>query len=243
MLDVNDVGVNGSLTTATSYVFDDGALLTSPYTEGGLTGIDAVSSLFMASNIYNEYEAAGASSGTDWVVNFPTKRFYVDTFYVGTLSSVRPFEEFFGQNEDGLSCTEIGITIYDREEKTSVPSGCGFSPCPPGQPPSSLCHETNVITFNTSGTASILGSTLTSNIVPIGSAGWAGLNLTVSASTSIPHALRAAQNGNVFDGLPITGFQATNFVNGNLGGVLSNYSGAYRHRISRECVNGGGACS
>ena len=93
-----------------------------------------------------------------------------------------------------------------------------------------------------SGTASILGSTLTSNIVPIGSAGWAGLDLTL-LDVYRPHALRAAQNGNVFDGLPITGFQATNFVNGNVGGVLSNYSGAYRHRISRECVNGGGACS
>ena len=58
-------------------------------------------------NVYNEYEAAAASSGTDWVVNFPTKRFYVDTFYVGTVSPNSPFEEFFdSQNEDGLSCTE-----------------------------------------------------------------------------------------------------------------------------------------
>jgi hypothetical protein len=241
LLDVNDAGG----TTATSYVFDDGALLTSPYSAGGLTGVDAVSSLFMASNVYNEYEADGGFSGTDWVVNFPTKRFYVDPGYVGTTSSIQPFEEFFGQNEDGLSCAQIGITIYDREEKTSVPTGCGFSPCPPGQPASSLCHETNVITFNSSGTNSILGSTLNSNIVPIAGsgAGWVGLNFQTSASTTIPHLLRAAINGNVFAGLPINGFQATNFVNGNVGGVLSNYSGAFRHRISRLCTNGVGACS
>jgi len=239
--DVNDPGLAG---TATSYVFDDGALLTSSYTAGGTTGIDAVSSLFMASNIYNEYESAGTFSGTDWVVNFPTKRFYVDTLY-NTNAPVIPFEEAFGLGASGkgLSCTEVGITIYDREENTSSPTGCGFSPCPPGQPPSSLCHETNVITFNTTGTNSILASTLTSNIQPIGAAGWAGLSLLPSGTTGQPHQLRPAANTNVFFGLPITGFQATQYTNGNVGGVLSNYSGAYRHRISRLCTNGTGACS
>jgi hypothetical protein len=236
--DVNDAGG----LTATSYVFDDGTLLTSTYSAGGTTGIDAVSSLFMASNIYNEYESSGTFSGTDWVINFPTKRFYVDTLY-NTNAPVIPFEEAFGAVTDGLSCTEIGITIYDREENTSSPTGCGFSPCPPGQPPSSLCHETNVVTFNTTGTNSILASTLTSNIQPIGAAGWVGLNLLPSATTGQPHTLRPATNANVFSGLPITGFQATQYTNGNVGGVLSNYSGAYRHRISRLCANGTGACS
>jgi len=245
---LSDVADAGGL-FATSYVFDDGALVTSTYPAGGTTGIDAVSSLFMASNIYNEYEAASNGfSGTDWVVNFPTKRFYVDTLYNPLNAPQIPFEEAFGDVTDGLSCTEIGITIYDREENTSSPTGCGFSPCPPGQPPSSLCHETNVITFNTTGTTSILSSTLTSNIAPIGSAGWLGLNLLPTATSTQPHQLRPAAGGagagNVFFGLPITGFQATNFVNGNLGGVLANYSGAYRHRISRLCTNGGtGACS
>ena len=243
LADVNDVGN----VTATSYVFDDGALLTSSYVAHGTTGIDAVSSLFMASNVYNEYEtSSNGFSGTDWVVNFPTKRFYVDTVYNST-APVQPFEEAFGLGASGhgLSCTEVGITIYDREENTTTLKGCGFSPCPPGQPPSSLCHETNVITFNASGTASILGSTLTSNISPPAgaTAGWVGLNLQATGTPTQPHLLRAASNGNVFAGLPLNGFQATNFVNGNLGGVLANYSGAYRHRISRLCTNAAGGCS
>ncbi len=240
--DVNDA--NG--TTATSYVFDDGALLTSIY-NAGATGIDAVSSIFMAANIYNEYEAdASAISGTDWVVNFPTKRFYVDTLYAGALAPIVPFEEVFedSPNGDGLSCTRIAITIYDREENTSTPGGCGFSPCPPGQPDSSLCHETNVITFNATVTASILSSNLASNIAPIGTAGWVGLDLTLTSTPTQPHNLRASTNANVFTGLPITGFEAVNFVTGNSSGsILSNYSGAYRHRISRICANTGGACS
>jgi len=134
LLAVNDPG---SLTTATSYVFNDGALLTStwPSTDPNSRPIDAVSSLFDAANIYNEYEQSDAV-GTDWVVTFPTKRFYVDgtTYpFVGS-TAVPPFEEVFA---DGLSCTVLGIGIYDREERTTSTPSCGFSPCPPGQPPSS----------------------------------------------------------------------------------------------------------
>jgi hypothetical protein len=227
---------------ATSYVFDDGALLTSTWPQG--EQIDAVSSLIDASSIYNEYESDGSFSGTDWVVTLPTKRFYVDPGITPVV--IEPFEELFGDPDgsgDGLSCFLIGITIYDREELTSTPSGCGFSPCPPDRPPSSLCYETNVVTFNSTGTNSILGSTLTSNIAPIGDTGWVGLSLTASTSGGT-HSLRPATNFNVFNGLPVTGFQATNFVNANVtAGVLANYSGAYRHRIARSCTNTGGGCS
>jgi len=231
----NDAG----LATATSYVFDDGTLLTSPYTYP-TSAIDAVSSVFMASNIYNEYEQTSAGSvGTDWVVTFPTKRFYVDPLYTGTTEVIPPFEEDFGLGDSGpgLSCTTIGITIYDREENTSTPTGCGFSPCPPGQPPSSLCHETNVVTFDSSGTASVLFSTLTANIKPIGDNGWAGLTLTGNGHDMLP-----ATNLNVFHGLPITGFQATDFVKGT-SGVVAYYGAVNRHRISRSCSNGTGLCS
>ena len=239
LANVNDPGAP----TATSYVFDDGALLTSTWPAG--ENIDAVSSLIDAANIYNQYESDGSFSGTDWVVTLPTKRFYVDPG-TGITTVIQPFEELFGENTDGLSCFLIGISIFDREEKTTGVSSCGFSPCPPGRPPSSLCYETNVVTFAPTGTTSILGSTLTSNIAPLGATGWVGLNLEAATPGSplATHALRAATNGNVFTGLPITGFQATNFVNANVtAGVLANYSGAYRHRISRNCANAGGGCS
>ena len=245
---VNDAGV----TTATSFVFDDGVLLTSPYTVNlGTTGfasqVDAVSSVFEAANLYNEYETASDGSiGTDWVVTFPTKRFYVDAATYGLTTVEAPFEHLFGADETGnapgLSCTVVGIAIFDREENTSVPTGCGFSPCPPGQPPSSICHETNVITFDSTGTASVLGSTLTANIRPLGANGWVNLDLN-SAAALAPHTMNAATNQNVFHGLPVTGFQAVDFINGNVGGALANYSGVWRHRVSRLCDNTGGACS
>jgi hypothetical protein len=235
---VNDAGFPA---TVTSYVFNDGVLLTSPYAGDPEHAIDAVSSVFDAANLYNEWEATtDGAIGSDWVVNFPTKRFYVDSTYnISGAAGLPPFEEFFGQNNADQSCVVLGIAIFDREENTTVPTTCGFSPCPPGQPPSSICLETNVITFNASGTASILNSNLTQNIVPLGTAGW--LNLTLTGNG---HDMRAAQNGNVFHGLPTTGFWATDFVVSSTGGAaLGNYSGVYRHRQSRSCDNAGLACS
>jgi hypothetical protein len=238
---VNDAGAPN---TVTSLVFNNGVLLTSSWLQA-TQAIDAVSSVFDAANIYNQYEtSSNGSVSTDWVVNFPTKRFYVDADTFGLTTVIEPFEHLFGADEPGnapgLSCVVVGITIFDREENTTTPTGCGFSPCPPGQPPSSICHETNVITFDTTGTASILDSGLTANIKPIGNAGWTNLTLTGNG-----HDMRPANNLNQFHGLPITGFEATNFVNGSVGssGVLSNYSGVFRHRQSRNCTNGVGACS
>ena len=234
LLAVNDPA---SLTTATSYVFNDGALLTStwPSTDLNSRPIDAVSSLFDAANIYNEYEQ-GTGAGSDWVVTFPTKRFYVDAATYGFTTVIPPFEHLFA---DGLSCTILGIGIFDREERTTSTPTCGFSPCPPGQPPSSICHEVNVITFGPAGTSSILSSNLTQNIATPFGAGWVNLTMTGNG-----HDLPMATNGNVFHGLPVTGFEATNFVNANVtAGVLANYSGVYKHRISRDCTNVAGACS
>jgi hypothetical protein len=243
---VNDI----SGTTATSLVFDDGVLLTSPYNinlgAGFQSAIDAVSSVFAASSLYNEYETnVDGSVASDWVVTFPTKRFYVDPLYTSTTAAIPPFEEAFGLGPSGpgLSCTVVGITIFDREEGSTTPTGCGFSPCPAGQPPSSICHETNTITFDATGTGSVLNSGLVSNIRPIGGGnGWLQLDLN-SAVATVPHAMNPATNGNVFHGLPVTGFQAVDFINGNVGGALANYSGVWRHRVSRLCDNGGGACS
>jgi hypothetical protein len=94
------------------------------------------------------------------------------------------------------------------------------------------------VTFDSSGTASVLASTLTANIKPIGTAGWAGLSLTGNGHDMLP-----ATNGNIFHGLPITGFQATDFVKSDVGGVVAYYGGVNRHRISRSCSNGAGVCS
>jgi len=235
--DANDAGAGS---TATAYVFNNGALVTAPYSSS--QAIDAVSALFDASNVYNQYQhAADGTAGSDWVVTFPTKRFYVDDLYAGFTGTVpnapiAPFESRFSGSKStlGLSCDVVGISIFDREERTTTTTACGFSPCPPGQPPSSLCHETNVISFGGAG-SSILGSNLASNISSPFANGWVQLSFTDAAhgGTGTTHASRADNNGTIFYGLPVTGFEAENFVTSSSGSVLGNYSGVYRHRESR----------
>ena len=248
LANVNDLG--GA--TATALVFNNGALVTATYPS---QDIDAVSAILDASNVYNQYQhAANGSIGSDWVVNMPTKRFYVDPFITNTSKAIIPFEQGFGQILDGLSCDVVGLSIFDREENTTSLPTCGFSPCPPGQPPSSICRETNVLTFGGANN-SILGSKLTSNISSPFSAGWLGVSFTdaVHGGTSAAnhaHAMTPSIDAApvVFYGLPVNGFEAENFVNGNLtsngAAVLANYSGVYRHRISR-CADTAavGACS
>jgi hypothetical protein len=229
--------------TATAYVFQNGNLITSNYT----AGIDAVSAVFMADSVYNEWQVnPSIAASTDWVITFPTKRFYVDPAIVGSAGpAIPPFVEVFFEDR---SCTRVGVNIFDREElnRTFVPDTCEISPCPPPdiEPPNSLCYETNVISFQSAGdTSSVLGSVLAKNIEPFGNAGHLILSLD---DASEPHAMNPSNDGNVFHGLPATGFQATNAVNGDvMDGVLSNYSGLFRHRISRDCTGtgAGGACS
>ncbi|MCR6702562.1 MAG: hypothetical protein NVV68_16050 [Dokdonella sp.] len=237
---VNDVG--GA--TATAFVPLGTYVATSVYdATDPRTAIDAVSATLTADSIYNEYTVAPAiGANSDWVVTFPTKRFYVDRLF-NAAAPVAPFTEAFAS---GRSCVEIGISIYDREERTTSGPTSGFSPPPPGAPPSSLCRETNVISFLDVSAAptesGVLGSKLVTNIRPtVGTDGWVRLDLTPSGEA---HALRPSLNGNVFHGLPTTGFWATNLVNENVtAGVMSNYSGVYRHRSSRSCTAGESVCS
>ncbi|MGA9829012.1 MAG: hypothetical protein WBQ57_11870, partial [Rhodanobacteraceae bacterium] len=228
---------------AISYVFNNGALITSTY--AAANAIDAVSAVFTSESLFNEYNVdADVGSNTDWVVTFPTKRFYVDPDIVGS-TAIEPFSEVF----DGLSCSVVGIYIYDREERTTSGPGPGFSPPPPGQPPSSLCRETNVISFlatsdpNAGSASGVFGSSLVTNIPPFARAGWLRLGLDPNPATD-PHSLRASTDGDVFNGLPATGFSAESFINNEVTpGVLANYSGLFRHRASRNCTNANGVCS
>jgi len=227
---------------ATSYVAVGGTLITSswPTTQA----VDAVSSVFTADNVYNEYVTdplVGASS--EWVVTFPTKRFYVDPAIVGTsaTSYLPPFEETFGggnggKGDPGVSCFGIGLQYFDREEQQPV-GGVVFSP-PPVQGSNLLCYEAQSITFNQDDVepgvaSSVLGSLLASNVSTSYDAGWLDLSFT-----DTQEALRQSTEGNVFLGLPVTGFLITNYVNSHAApGILGNYSGLYRHRISRTVTS------
>jgi hypothetical protein len=124
-----------------SQVLANGSVYTSSWTFGTA---DPVSAVLMHSNVMNEFVLdSGTKSGTDWVVTFPTKRYYVN---VGTGNAPKLFQRNFNQT-DG-SCDDVSLNIYDREERTTS-TPVGFSPPPPTQT-NSICWEANVVTFNNS---------------------------------------------------------------------------------------------
>jgi len=233
---------------ARSFVFTDGGrLLTVDYPRGE----DAVSAVFMADSIYNEYFIDPALGGTsDWVVTFPTKRFYVDKgLYPSAITS--PFAEPFA---GGVSRVELSMSTWDHEEGSSetVPPRC---PSPPDdtcflQAPY-LPYEVNVITFvNQSVPASaVFGSKLYKSIAPFGLGGWA--RIAMAAGDSGAHVLgggvTSAASGSAavtLPGLPATGFYALNVINDHAAvGKLANYGGLYRHRAHRSCTGTDPACS
>ncbi|MGA9335378.1 MAG: hypothetical protein WBV39_13955, partial [Rudaea sp.] len=232
LADVNDAGAPD---TVTAQVNSNGTSVTAVYPTAH--AIDAVSAVLDAATVFNQWQVqADGSVGSDWVVSFPTKQFYVDALNNGgDADAIQPFDSGFNQFSGlpGTACAYAGFNLFNRDESVIDPFFCGFSSCPPPAR-NTLCFETNIIAFDG---PSVLASTLF-NTVPTGelTAGSLGLSFTDVAHGGLgftdspppPHAMRPDNNGTVFYGLPIIGFEAVNFVNGNLGGVLANYSGVNR---------------
>jgi hypothetical protein len=90
------------------------------------------------------------------------------------------------------------------------------------------------MTFNNTN---VLGSALALNVPNQGfNSGW--LNLAFASTVTRPEGTfsrsMTSDNGNTFTGLPVIGFGAQEYVNGNLGGVLSNYGGSFVHKYNRS---------
>ena len=165
-----------------------------------------------------------------------------------TTSSPEPFTSFWTNTEldgvAGTACEQIGITYWDQEEGEKTPSGPDFSPAPPGDAPFSLCYEANVIHVNG---GSVVGGGYTDSNLDLASgfdAGWINVQLANNWSS-----IENPDNGEnyyreieveYYDdgyysygyvvGLPVIGFSATQFVNGDVGGLLSNYAGSTEHK-------------
>jgi len=244
--------------TATTYVFNNGQLITSNYPS--LTqGIDASSAVFMHDAIYNEFVTdASIAAKSEWVVTFPTKRYYVDQAITGTVADP-PFTRIFPTTgTQGTAPVDIILTVKNREEGPTSsfcdnpedPNCLDFSPLPPGQTVNTpqLRFEANVVTINdtTAASSDVLASTLTSNVDAnsIGVVdGWMRMGLYATAEP-IPGQTRITEHimridevgGEQYLGLPTTGFWAARFTNaGAQPGLLATYAGLWKHKGSRIC--------
>lgn len=241
--------------TADSFVFvGGGAQIQQETFPSGLTNPpNAVSLVFMHDAIFNEYntEAALAAS-SEWVITFPTKRFYVDDT-TAPFVAIPPFTNAFRDN--GSACEGFDINYYDREERTPGLTLGGPPVSPPPPDPEvvdiALCWESNVFSFNQAAVANnagglatqssgIFGSRFATNLFTLTSGdpgvsstfqnGW----LRMGFDNDGPEHVLTAPSGRRYIGLPAIGFWSTNFVNNNAQpGQLANYSGSLRHRGSR----------
>jgi hypothetical protein len=206
-------------------------------------GVDAVSAVLMSSSIANDFLTdPGLGANTDWIITFPTKRFYVDDARY-TRAPAEPFVEAFGDGVAGQSRLSFQITAFDREELSPQLVGCGFI-CP-GTPPNNLAYEVNVFGFmqaQPGAPSGVLGSLLTyfyvdrPDLTTRGNEGWATIDLFSSdGGHFMPGTLSTGED--VFiHGLPWAGFMVYNVVNANAQpGVLGNYGGAFVHRSTLVC--------
>jgi hypothetical protein len=214
-------------------------------TPGRYNPADPVSASLMHDAVMNEFVLdPGTKSGTDWVVTFPTKRFYVNT---GTGSAPKLFQRNF--NGTAGSCDDVTLAIFDREEKTTS-TPVTFSP-PSPTPTTSICWEANIVTFNNSN---LLASKNVSNISTGFINGWLRLGFATSTSTSFHKLANSTATSEVFGassfstgltktyiGLPVVGFAVQSFSNGTLvvGGATigQNYGGNFVHKTTTTIIN------
>jgi hypothetical protein len=211
--------------------------------------IDAVSSLFMAEDIANDVMTNADLSGeTDWVVTFPTRRYYVN----GTAPADAPFTDMYEgvtikdasgnittQGAPNSSCEAVVVTPYDREESASVtpPGQPIFSPAPaPGTPTAlpSLCYETNTIAVNgvSAVNATVSTDTVLAAAISLANANGEGWQVIGFNETANPHKMGVDSVGGssstgTLDGLPVMGFAAFEYTN-----ATSNFGFVAEHKTS-----------
>ena len=211
-----------------SLVPDAGSYMTLNYAKR----VDSVSSLFMTASVSNDVMLNPVLNGqTDWVITFPTKRYYVNG-----STPVAPFTDVYdGATAPNTACEDLTISQWDREEAYVPPAdasdGPQFSPEPPvveeeDGPKPKLCYETNTIAAG-SGTASALNAVMTTDTTLN-----AGVNLTFPyaegwqrvAFSETGNEL-ASTSGTTLHGLPAIGFAAFKYTN-----ATSNYGFVSDHK-------------
>jgi hypothetical protein len=245
---------------------DDGRTMMVDYARG----IDAVTAVYMAGAVTNEFTvlpALGAS--TDWVLTFPTKRFYVDkALYPSAIT--QPFQDAFAAPGASVMTASNGVVPLDHDGSLNNPRCAGI--------PDDTCieslvqrfrYESNVIPFSratNTAPSSVLGSMLfppfdIANVLPVAGhpelgAGWVHFDFVQQPAAggafpigSLAGGQRILPSGErvaiELRGAPATGFMAYNIVNANAApGKLANYGGIFPHRIgAARCLSGETICT
>jgi hypothetical protein len=233
---------------------------------GGTNPVDAVSAVLMHQAAQEEFVLDNTiAASTDWIISFPTKRFYYSSAYVPTAL----FQRSLGS---AGACEDVGPYVcgqadptFDREE-FRLDQAC-FPEPPPGTQ-IQLCWTSGAIAFNPSQSESsnVLGAASPARRSLPFLAGWMSLEfwplnsrLTTTPypqparqlmSAVVPTVIFTPSTGNVvtntsatYLGLPAIGFAATSYSNGLLTvpgtsqPVLANYGEARMTRNTTAVVS------
>ena len=190
------------------------------------SGAEALTSLLMTYELFNEYAIEAVSNGqTEWVINQPTK-----TFHVSSFQPIPPYSSTWDQF---VACEDFTIDIWDREAQYF--NDARLSGPPMGALPS-LCYATNVLEFFDPdqgfipGPSALLGSynLLRASGYPSDNAagnGWAKINFNQPGQQTAPF------TGPSLLGLPAIGFQIQKITNAQAQpGLLAQYSRLSWHK-------------
>lgn len=222
--------------TASAAIFENGPDIEGGYFDG-TTGVDpldpdfdeanlakaqAVTAALMGVGLQGEY-LTSSDFATDWLITFPTRYLMVaddaDRWGDDDLDTLA--RDPFTEGEDpasGQACHDVDFDYWNREEdKNEGDTGVGVSP---GLPPEqfSLCYEVNVLALNNGSeySESLASKAVKASVDLQFGDGWATIGLDSYSLTST--------DGALFNGLPITGFNAvSDLVEGTeKGGVFTN---------------------
>jgi hypothetical protein len=178
---------------------------------------DAITATEIAGEFYSE---ASVGAQTDWVVSFPTRRYFAAVRYTGTSApaivrnATSDGNIYFTADNTELGnsanggkayqiCTRLGtnaVAFYDREETPTIVDDIVISPGTPTQ--LSICGEVSVVGVNNASAANsaTFGSVARSNVANGFTQGWGSL--------TVP------QGGNgYYNGLPMLARQFTRVNN------------------------------
>ncbi|HSX62862.1 MAG TPA: hypothetical protein VLF18_21980 [Tahibacter sp.] len=209
--------------------------------------VDALSALLMTDALLGDVtHEAGLGSNSEWVISAPTKRFHADGDRA--LTQLAPFANLFGASGPDRACTAFAATLHDRRGRSvALLPGPFLDPPPPFEPPQfMLCHAVDVVAYDAPPSLEatpVLGSAFGARAGEASPATDAGsLELTLGVIGDQRTFLPAGTDGPALRGLPVIGFEAVKYVNGNLTpGVLANYTLGRALTSRAACSSGGSA--
>ena len=205
---------------------------------------DNLSAALGSSGVMNEFVAtvpgAGVPFATDWVFSQPTRRYHAAVGYTGAGNSMtsntavyRAGSTYYtaenmlmshnrtsvkGTNVGSFLCTDGTFSGFNREEGNAVGD---LSPAPSF----GICGEVATLTFN-NAPSTVLNASLTNRLVTVKQ----GLANRVTVEAGWATATLNAPTANAAKVMPVVGYSATSFANGQTKG---NFGDAIAHRYKR----------